>query len=337
LFYVTAGIWSWFEYRNQKSIFWVILIGLFSGAAILVKWLTGLLVYSGWFLAIIAEKNQRINFKNYIDLLKGIGITILVFVPWQIYCLLQFPKESRFEFSQISTHFYEIIEGHDGSYLYHFVNINEIYGADFVYLIVFSFLLFCFIKIKKDIKIALISWLVITYLFFTIAATKMLAFTLIVAPLIYVIVGIGIYWVLNKIPNNTKIGCFRLNLKHVISSIILIFLFVHFINHDRLRLTNQAERKELQTKEISNSLIYKNLSTIFSNENIFYFNTPEFDHIKILFYSGNKARSGIPTQKMIVLLRDLQYDIVVFDNGKLPPYILNDDKIIKYKLIIWDY
>lgn len=59
LFYVTASIWAWVEYENSQKKYWLILIGLFSGCAILIKWLTGLLVFSGWGLSIIFDKKKE--------------------------------------------------------------------------------------------------------------------------------------------------------------------------------------------------------------------------------------------------------------------------------------
>jgi 4-amino-4-deoxy-L-arabinose transferase-like glycosyltransferase len=49
LFYISISIWSFIEYYYSGKKHWIFLIGLFSGMAILCKWLVGLLVYFGWF------------------------------------------------------------------------------------------------------------------------------------------------------------------------------------------------------------------------------------------------------------------------------------------------
>ena len=49
LFYMTASFWAWFEYQRSKKKYWIILIGLFSGGAVLVKWLMGVFIYIVWF------------------------------------------------------------------------------------------------------------------------------------------------------------------------------------------------------------------------------------------------------------------------------------------------
>jgi 4-amino-4-deoxy-L-arabinose transferase len=44
-FYVLASIWSLVRYEKTKKKYWIVLIGLCSGAAILTKWLIGLFVF----------------------------------------------------------------------------------------------------------------------------------------------------------------------------------------------------------------------------------------------------------------------------------------------------
>lgn len=46
-FYTIASIWALIEFNYSHKKYWILLIGLFSGIAILNKWLTGLLVYAG--------------------------------------------------------------------------------------------------------------------------------------------------------------------------------------------------------------------------------------------------------------------------------------------------
>ena len=98
LFYLVASIWAWVEYENaapQNKMRYLILIGIFSGSAVLVKWLTGFLVFSGWGLTILLSSERRKSLRFYVDILKSFGIALLVFLPWQIYILYAFPEISR--------------------------------------------------------------------------------------------------------------------------------------------------------------------------------------------------------------------------------------------------
>nr|MBP9152923.1 glycosyltransferase family 39 protein [Flavobacteriales bacterium] len=58
LFYVSASIWAWVEYEhapNANKWCWAVLIGLFVGAAVLCKWLVGLLVYAAFSSQLLAD------------------------------------------------------------------------------------------------------------------------------------------------------------------------------------------------------------------------------------------------------------------------------------------
>lgn len=64
LCFVTASIWAWVIYlKNIYSLKWTILVGVFVGCAILNKWLPGLLIYGGWVIYILLNKNLRFNKK----------------------------------------------------------------------------------------------------------------------------------------------------------------------------------------------------------------------------------------------------------------------------------
>lgn len=83
LFYVTASLWAWTEYQfeTNKKTKWIILIGLFVGCSVLVKWLTGLVIFSGWFASIIFFEKNKKEIKNYLHLLASFAISVLVFLP----------------------------------------------------------------------------------------------------------------------------------------------------------------------------------------------------------------------------------------------------------------
>jgi hypothetical protein len=55
-----------------------------------------------------------------------------------------------------------------------------------------------------------------------------------------------------------------------------------------------------------------------------------------MFYTDDIAYKKIPDQNTIQKLKKENFRIVVFDNGKLPGYILTDKSIAKLKTAIWD-
>ena len=335
LFYVTLSIWSWFEKENSSKKIWIILIGLFSGAAILNKWLVGLLVYAGWGLSILIFKDNRNKIKSYIEILESIAITIIVALPWQLYILNKFPVESKYEFNYNSLHFFKAIENHGGGLMYHIDKIQTLYGIDFQYIIYASLIVFLFSRIKTKYITVIFIWILIVNVFYAIAATKMPAFTIIIAPLIYIVVAQALFELftfINNVLDKQKINKFVV----IPLSIVLVFyLFFHFLDYNGLTLKNREWHKNSAQMSYNSTQVYKNLSREFKGKDYMFFNAREFDHLKILFYTDFRAKPGVPSQIQIDTLKNHKIKIMVFDNDKLPDYILNDSTIAKIKSQVW--
>ncbi len=331
LFYVTLSIWAWFEKEDSEKKYWILLIGLFSGMAILNKWLVGLLVYSIWGLNILLFKENRKKISSYLEMIVALFISIVVALPWQLYILNKFPLESNFEFEYNSLHFFEALEGHAGDYFYHLNKFETLFGTDFQYVLLVSFVIFVLSKIKLKDKIALISPIVIVYLFYSLAATKMPAFPIIVAPIIYLIIAVSLSYILQFL----KKTHFNEIAKKAIGIIIVFFLFFHFLNHDFLSLKNNTDNLKRYQKAINFTLDYKNLPTLFEEKEIIVYNSRNYDKLKIMFHTDYRARSGVPSQKNIKVLKENNIEIVVFDNNKLPDYIIKDTTIAKIRSQVW--
>lgn len=66
-FYVCASVWAFAEYDSSGKKIWAILVGIFSGCAVLNMWLPGLVVYGAWSISIF----HRTDFNLYKFLIKG--------------------------------------------------------------------------------------------------------------------------------------------------------------------------------------------------------------------------------------------------------------------------
>ncbi|MCF6170442.1 MAG: glycosyltransferase family 39 protein [Bacteroidales bacterium] len=335
LFYVTLSIWAWFEKEKSDKKYWVFLIGLFSGAAILNKWLVGLLVYSAWGLHILLFKENRRKLKLYAELVLSLAVTAIVALPWQLYIFYRFPKESSYEFNLNMLHFTDVIEGHTGGFMYHFNNIEKLYGTDFQYVIILSLIIFLTSRIQAKFKFVLLMWIFIVYAFYSFAATKLSAFSLIVAPLIYIIVAQSIsqivFWAgkMKVKPAYAKIAA------QIIGLALVFFVFFHFLNHNGLSLKNNDQQRKAYQFGLNSTLVYKEVLSRFKHREIMVFNTPAFDKFKIIFMSGSRAGIGIPSKENIQILKSKNILPVLFDNDKLPGYILNDSSIAKIRSLVW--
>lgn len=208
LFYVTSSIWAWVEYQYcsdpKKSRKWVILIGLFAGMAVLNKWITGLIIFSAWFFNILAEKESRSDLNKYFHLLTAFLVSVAIFLPWQIYISIAFPVESAQENALNTQNFSQIVEGHGGGNWYHLEMLSLIYGNIAPYIFIPSLTSFFKRSNNKIIASALLIIILIIYLFFTIAATKMRAFTLPVVALISIGFAALAYELFDFISANVK-------------------------------------------------------------------------------------------------------------------------------------
>ncbi len=338
LFYVCASFWAWVEYEKatgRKKLIFLILIGIFSGCAVLVKWLVGLLVYAGWGMSIILYNERRKQLKNYLHIGISLTITLIVFLPWQIYILGTFPTLSTFEYLHNSKHFFEVLEGHSGGVWYHFSMINELYGFNPFYLLI---VFICFLVVTKNspIKTAIITNVSIIYLFFTIAATKMPSFTFVVSFLIFIMIGVVISTLFELIEEKNRIK--NNNLKILAKVSFLVILIIPMFNLKKIEERNvRWSYLKLEDyyfyKKQNNQKVITSLKKTYSNLNEYVvFNCLGLDNLSLMVFNDVvSAYSFIPSYKEYLKLKQSKYKILVLDNGKLPDYLLMDNEVIKHK------
>ena len=88
-------------------------------------------------------------------------------------------------------HFFVPLEGHGGSILFHFDNLRICYG-ELIYLPVLWFLIKA-IKYTRRNDLAIAALFAISYIFYSLAATKMPCYTLFAAPAIFIITAEAFY------------------------------------------------------------------------------------------------------------------------------------------------
>ena len=180
LVYVTASIWAYYEYRiAPQSVGWLVLVGLLSGAAVLCKWLPGLLVYAGWVLDLLLRSRQQKPLPEMGRLLSSLAVAIAVLLPWQLYIKRHFPLESAYEQAYNTRHFTEVLEGHGGPWYFHVLLGPIQYG-----LLIFAILPGAILVLRQQVAWPLLAMIILTYGFFTFAATKMYSYTYMISPLL---------------------------------------------------------------------------------------------------------------------------------------------------------
>ncbi|MFN3950913.1 MAG: ArnT family glycosyltransferase [Thermaurantimonas sp.] len=331
IFYVSASLWAFFEYQNSGKKKWIFLVGLFSGVAVLTKWLVGLLVYLLWAIYLLLERKLfSFTEKELIHMLKALSVTVLIAVPWQWYILVKYPLESSNEFSLNSAHFFSVIEDHSGDWTYHFSMTKELYGLPFILLFIF---LLAFLKkiANRNLRYSLAISIAFVYIFFSIAATKMPAFTAVVSMFFLLAIGTGISGFFDVLVLNTSVisPIYYDFLSKVYRFVVLSLLCLFFLNIEKVQELHtdwKKDQNDFYVRRNHNINIYRQHSDILNQKNIVVINAPEYDEIQIMF-EFNATAYGKITEELFRKLKSLPYKIVVLDDGTTPQYMLSDEKV----------
>lgn len=241
LFFIQLSVLLAIKYFQSKKVILNILCGVSIGIAILSKWLPALIVLPIWLLLAIDSKqlNRKEAIINFLILLAVIAI---ISVPWQWYIFSKFPQEAHWESSFNLKHITTALENHGQPFYYHFDKVRIIYGE-----IIYLPLLWFFYKTIKHLKnykrLILTIWVLIPLLFFSIAKTKMQAYTLFTAPALFIITAL--FWEYLFIYRK------RFNFKGLI--IIILFLLIALPIHysiERIKPFAIRERDPQWTKEL---------------------------------------------------------------------------------------
>ena len=333
VFYVIGSIWCWTEYTQSNKKFWLVLIGIFSGGAVLVKWLTGLLVYSGWSLSILFNKEKRRSIQSYQDIFLSFVICLCVFLPWQVYITRMFPLESSYEYSLNSKHFTNVVELHSGDYWYYFNNLRKLYGeGDLVpYFVIFTLVIF-FRSVKASVyRISFFTYVAIVYVFFSLAETKMISFCFIVSPIILLSIGNIIYHLKSYINSLVK------KQKYANSIFIVLLCFILYGNLDLHQIAYKhtmfinPNDNDKRIEKINDAIFIKSLKGKLVSEDYIIFNCKPERDISIRFYTNYIAYRVPLSYENYLLLKKNRRQIATIDDGYLPDFLLNDSSIIKLK------
>ena len=319
LVYVSLSIWSLIEYHFTKKRYWIFLIGAFSGMAILCKWVVGFLVFLGWFVLKLQQKRFRPS--HYYDFLVALGITLLMAVPWQVYTFICYPKEAIQAFTMNTSHFLSAVDGHRGTLLYHFEKAGTIYGLVMSLLIIPSLYVFYRNSRDKMVAVSLLVMVIAVYLFFTITATKMSSFTVVVSMVIFIALAALIDHAVQYTNRYIKKPGARSLL--FAGLIILIVLLRFDIGLLRERHTTRNEENHYTRMLMHNREVFKSLNL---PDNAVLFNVKGRHYLEAMFYTGLPAYNFIPTRDQYQDLKSKGRCIAIFRPADLPlPDYLSTD------------
>jgi 4-amino-4-deoxy-L-arabinose transferase len=320
-FYVLASIWAYSEYLKKPTWYWAVLIGVFSGAAILNKWLTGLLIYSVWTIKLVYDFFKNHNPQQFKHYLLSLFSCLIVFLPWQIYIFYQFPEQAKYEFAYNTKHIWNAVEGHLGDNWYYYDRFSEYFGFSMKYLLFIGLPIY-FIKVKSNntLFISLLGMFSLVFCFFSfLVASKLSSYFFIVAPIGFIFIAIAI--------NGLIVSLFEKNL--ILSLVLVFFCLVKSFNVKEI-LNSRLQNKERE-RIIYNTNVYKSLKSKLPKECAIVLNVNQFEHLDVMFYNnGLTAYHYCISEEDLNKLALHQTKIAAFESRfgyNLPDYIL------KYKYL----
>jgi 4-amino-4-deoxy-L-arabinose transferase len=338
LFYVSASIWAWVEYVFSGKTKWIIWVGIFSGIAVLCKWLVGLAVFSGWLSYIIytnikSNKGGIPENRPWYDFFIALLVTVIVALPWQLFIFQRYPVEAAFSYLENNLHFTSAVEGHRGPWWFYFYNIKTLYGS--AILIVLPLAIFISLKrIKiKPLAVAFFSILFVVYIFFTLSKTKMPGFTFMISLPVFVSSGILMDYIFKKI-ENAKFPGFSYRL-----CILVILLLIGYqnLNLPAIRKDHSMRGPNMlyRTISIGNKQAFVSLKTT-TPLNSVVFNLCGRTYVDCMFYSGFPSYNFIPSAGQNSELKIKNRTIVIFcrQGQTLPDYIQKDKSILVRRDVI---
>ena len=302
IFYTTASIWAWAKFEKDKKPGWIILMGIFSGCAILCKWLTGLLVFSGFGFYHLFITKDFFTKSMLLFLFYASVACIITALPWQVFTLYKYPLEAQYELHYNGLHFSQALEGHSEGTWYYINLLKEQYKM--LQSLIFIGFGFCVLQYKRfPLALSLIAMCVLVYTFFTIAETKMDEYVLLVSPLMISFMAFAIFKIC-RIFLSSWIDYKKPMLLFTVVASFQLFDYNGIMDSQSDAATGWLQgyrnRKLKDTRWI---MEHKS----FFKENDVVINCPEFEYVDGMFFTSNSFYGFVDSLQRQQLLRQKKH------------------------------
>ncbi len=328
LFYVSASTWAWLEYTRSGKLPWLMLTGLFSGFAVLTKWLAGLVVYAGWFIYIVASKRARQDRKSWFHLATAFAITCLVVVPWQVWILVKYPAEAMAEYRFSFDHLSKGLEGSGEPWWFYLANLPYLYGIVSIVLIPAGLvLLFRNNGASARLKAAVMAMPVMVYIFYSLATSKMASFTFVVSMPLFIAMGCVLDFILGQRT--------RAKLSPVLFK-TATFLLLAVVLAFNLRVGELIRKHTINNPDdpcpkilVENRKAFLRYKVLLPRNSVV-FNLKGRSYIDCMFYTGFPSYNFIPTpgQYHEAVAGGYRVVVVNISRQECPGYLENDPSVI---------
>lgn len=158
-------------------------MGVATGLAYLTKSLSALLVLPIW-AAIRLQSARAVDVAKEVAV--GAAVAAAIALPWTMYVARAFPRESAHEREYALRHITEVIENQGGPLWTYLWEMPRFFG-ELVWIPLGAATVMVMRRRGTPAHRALIAWIAIPYLLFSIVVTKMPAYVMIAAPAIFIL------------------------------------------------------------------------------------------------------------------------------------------------------
>ncbi len=310
---IAGSAWAYLEYLRSGSTRWAVLVGLFSAGAMLTKWYFGAIIFLPWTIRLLYTRPFLPELKKWALAVSTLALPVL---SWIAYITLRFPKETAHEWSFKAQHFAIPMDGHDGPWHYHLDAIQELLYPIPAWMVVISLVVLVLRIQDRDKRILIASIVISTHVFFALAATKMLGYTMFLLPLYLIAVAHTITLPFELIRQTwLKQWGFGLSI-----SILAGFLLNIETTQDRHTIHEPATDHQLHRRQHiavrdAEPLI---MQQIVDPDHTILFNIPKVYDIQFMFRNGVLCMRDLPTEEYVEKLRAKGYTIMALQDGLDP-------------------
>lgn len=306
---VACSWWALLEHWRSGKFSWALWAGVFSGCALLTKWYVGLSVFLPWGLVLVQRRFVR---EALAPFAAALLVALSIAGVWLASMFHRFPDLAAYQWGFKAKHFSEPVDGHEGSWTYHFEQISDLLPPYAWWIVLPALGWLVFRAARTEHRILLIALPVAVHLFFALAATKMVSYTMVLLPLYLIAVACVLHAVVDLLVKErwrVGVGIFAAALLAVLG-----------LDLDRTQFRHSSYQGELEAqdpwRERVRALAFEDrLVGLMQGPGPFaLFNVPSQRGQEIMFRFGIEAIDKIPSQEEVDKLRTKGYSVVILQD-----------------------
>lgn len=306
---VACSWWAWMESVHDHRWKWVVLVGVFSACAVLTKWYVGLSVFLPWGLVLIrrSDSRERIFFTT------ALGCMLLLVGSWVVSIAWRYPDLAAFQWWFKTQHFAQSMDGHTGAWSYHLDVVRDWMPPLQWWVVVPAITVLIWQTARPEHRIFLLSLVLAIHLFFGLAQTKMVSYTMVLLPLYMIAVAYLLVRLVDMLP------LVRVRAPLLAAALVVLSAIMLDIERTQARHTDIVSPEEdpkWRRQQMATIPVLQDLAQRINDpEHAVVFNMPRIHHLQFMFQYGYEAWDKLPTAEDVARLGSRGYNVYALQDG----------------------